>query len=351
MLSVIQAIGTQVAAVTREGMQTAIRTRYGMWAASLTLFCLMAVNVLTFSADLEAGGAAIGLLTHTRYEYWTIPLAIGIGVALTLGTFAKIQRVLLIVPLAFLTYLATVFVVHPDWHAVATGFIPHLEGNGTFISAVIAVLGTTLTAYSYFWQTVEIATDPPPSHAVTAVEVSSIPGTILTGFVLLAIVVATGATLGVHHQNVNTPQDAARALAPIAGNFAELIFAIGLLGSALLALPVLVAGSAIATVTTFRWGGSLDKRPPQARRFYAVLYGALALSTALTFMGVHPIQLLFLSSIAGGIATPVTLGFLVTLGRDKKVMKDKPLPAALAAAGYAVIGIAVASIVALIRWH
>ena len=130
-----------------------------------------------------------------------------------------------------------------------------------------------------------------------------------------------------------------------------MIFALGLLGSALLALPVLCAGTAIATVTTFRWGGSLDKRPRNATRFYTVLYATIAIATAATFAGVQPIKLLFLSSIAGGIATPITLGLLVMLGRDRKTMGDKPIRPALAAGGWAIVAISVAAIVALIRWH
>lgn len=351
MLMVVQSIGTQVAGIAREGMMAAIRRRYGVVVATVALISLIAVNIVTYAADLEAGAAALGLLTHTQYTPWMIPLSVFVALLLTLGTFAKIRGVLALLPLAFLAYVAALFVVHPDWHAMAAGFVPHIEGSSNFVSAIIAMLGTTLTAYSYFWQTVEIAKDAPPRRSIRTIALASLPGTVLTGLILFAILCVTAATLGVHHHDVQTAEDAARALQPIAGAWASIIFSIGLLGSSLLALPVLAAGTAVAVATTYRWGGSLDKQPPNAKRFYGALYGLIVLATALAFAGVQPIKLLFIASIAGGIATPITLGLLVALGRDRRTMGERVISVPLATSGWAIVAITIAASLALLRWH
>jgi Mn2+/Fe2+ NRAMP family transporter len=263
----------------------------------------------------------------------------------------RVRGVLIVLPLAFLAYVFTTFAVHPNWHEVALGLIPRPRADNVYISTMIAVIGTSLTTYSYYWQTIEIATDAPPKRALRAVQLAAIPGTLITGAVLWFIYIGTAATLGVQHKTVNTAQDAAQALAPIAGKFASDIFGIGLFGSAMLALPVLAAGTASAVSSTFRWGGSLDKRIHEARRFYATLFIGVATATALALFRIPPIQLLFWASIGGGIGTPVTLGLLVMLSRSRRTMSGDIVPMWLAIAGGVITAIITIASIAFIRWH
>lgn len=351
MFSIVQAIGTKVAAIAREGMQSSIRRRYGFAVALVSLFCITSVNVITYAADLSAGAAAMHLLTGTGYRWWLIPLSLVVGVLLSWGTLDKIRRVLIVLPLAFVAYVVAAFFAHPNWHDVAAGLIPHLSTDHLYVSTVIALIGTTLTVYSYYWQTVEVAAEAPPQIAIGAVQVAAIPGTVLTGVVLWFILIGTAATLGVHHHAVQTAQDAAEALAPIAGKWAATVFGFGLLGSALLALPVIAAGTANAVASTFRWSGSLDKQPANARRYYATLFIAIATGTALTFVGVEPITLLFSASIAAGFATPITLAMLVMLGRDERLMGKDKVGLPLTWAGWIVTAIVTLAAIAFIRWH
>ena len=165
------------------------------------------------------------------------------------------------------------------------------------------------------------------------------------------IYIGTAATLGVHHHDVNTAQDAAEALTPIAGKWASDIFGIGLFGSAMLALPVLAAGTASAVSSTFRWGGSLDKPYRDARRFYATLFIGVATATGLALVGIAPIKLLFWASIAGGVGTPVTLGLLVMLSRSRRLMSGNMISPWLAASGWVVTAIITIASIAFIRWH
>ncbi len=351
MFSVVQMIGTHVATIAREGLQSAIRRRYGFWIAMLSLVCILGVNTITYTADLEAGAAALNLLTPIPYIWLLVPISVAVLLLLVFGTMDHVRRVLVVLPLAFLAYIAATFIVHPQWHAVAQGLIPRLHPDNTYISTIIALIGTSLTTYSYYWQTVEIAAEAPPKRAVRALQLSSIPGTLITGVVIWFIYIGTASTLGIHHKAVNTAQDAAQALAPIAGKWASDIFGIGLFGSAMLALPVLAAGTASAVSSTFRWGGSLDKHYDEARRFYATLFIGVATATALALIGIPPIKLLFWASIAGGIGTPVTLGLLIMLSRSRRTMSGEMVSPWLATAGWIVAGIITVASVAFIRWH
>ena len=351
MFTIVQAIGTQVATISREGLQSAVRRRYGLWISMLSLVCILGVNVITYAADLEAGADALSLLTHVRYEWFLVPLSIAVVALLVFGTMDKIRRVLIILPLAFLAYVATTFLAHPNWHQVALGFVPHLKNDNDYVSTIVALIGTALTTYSYYWQTIEIAAEAPPKRAVWAIQIAALPGTLITGAVLWFILVGTAATLGVHHKSIDTAQEAAAALAPFAGKWASIVFGIGLFGSALLALPVIAAGTANAVSSTFRWGGSLDKKYAEAKRFYATLFVGAATGTAFTLLAIPPIKLLFIASIAGGIGTPVTLALLVLLSRDKKTMGEQIAPAWLSTGGWIVTGAITLASLAFIRWH
>lgn len=340
MLAVVQAISTQIGTVTKAGLEDLVRSTYGRFAAFLVLLSVLVVNVLTLAADLEGGGAALHLLTGLNYHIWIVPLA-AVSLALLIwGTYQKVERILVYIPLAFFAYILAALFAHPDWGAVLRySFIPHLERSRDYVSGAIALLGTTLTAYAYVWQEIEISEERPPLRRLGLVQINATFGAIAAGITFWFIVIATGATLGVHHKQVQTAEEAAMALAPIAGRHAATLFGIGLLGSALLALPVLLATSAYVTSEMFRWVGKLDAKFFEARRFYGIMLLVAAIGCAIAFAGIQPIQLLFFSSIAGGIATPVTLVFMLLAACDKRVMKNKPLKPWLRVAGWVTTGI------------
>lgn len=284
---------------------------------------------------MEGGGAALHLLSGINYHIWVLPLAI-ISLALLIwGTYAKVERLLVYIPLAFISYIIAAFFAHPDWGAVLRGsFTPHLERSRDYVSGAIALLGTTLTAYAYLWQEFETSEERPPLRRLGLVQVNSTFGAIGAGITFWFIVIATGATLGVHHKTVQTAEEAAMALTPIAGRYAATLFGIGLLGSALLALPVLLATSAYVAKEMFGWHGRLDAKFFQAKGFYGIMLVVAAIGCAIAFAGIPPIRLLFMSSIAGGIATPVTLVFMLLAACDERVMKKRPLKPWLRVAGW-----------------
>ncbi len=344
MLAVVQAISSHIGAVTKCGLEDFVRNRYGRVAASIVLLAVLIVNVLTFAADLEGGGAALDLLTGIGYLWWVIPLAAGSCALLIWGSYAKVERILVYIPIAFGTYIAAAFFAHPHWNAVfRNSFVPHFSRSHDFSAGAIALLGTTLTAYAYVWQQIEVSEERPPLRRLGLVQIDATFGAVGAGLTFWFIVIATGATLGVQGKHVETAADAATALAPVAGKYAAALFGIGLLGSALLALPVLLATSAYLVCEMFRWSGKLDARFLQAPRFYLTMLLIALAGAGLAFAHISPIRLLFASSIAGGIATPITLVYLLLAAANKETADGHPVSRWLLVAGWGVTAVVTAA--------
>ena len=337
MLGVVQAVAAQVGTVSKKGLEDCVRSAYGRGWAIVALAALLIVNVLTLAADLEGGGAAMQLLTNVDYRWWLAPLGALTVIVLVFGNYRSIERVLRYLALLFLTYVGAAFLAHPDWSAVFRGsFIPHFDLRPATVSGALALLGTTLTAYAYVWETIELSEEKPKLRRLGLVQVDAALGIVVAGLTFWFILVATGATLGTHHHQVQTAQEAAQALAPVAGKYASLVFAIGLLGSALVAIPVIAGTSAYVAAEMFGWRHSLDAKFARARRFYLTLSGCVLVSVVIGLAGVPPIKLLFFSGIAGGIATPFTMALMLLVGRNRSIMHQLRIPAWLAVAGWCV---------------
>ena len=256
---------------------------------------------------------------------------------LIFDNYKKIQRVLIYLPLVFLSYVVAAFMARPQWTDVLrNSLIPHFSLTEPMITGAIALLGTTLTAYSYVWQTIEMSEEAPPLSRLGLAQVDTTLGTIVAGATFWCIVIATGATLGVHHKAVQTAQDAATALTPFAGHWASLLFGIGLLASALIAIPVLGATSAYVVSEMFGWGGGINQKLWRAKKFYLTLIAVLVVGTGVALAGVSPIKLLFFSSIVGGLATPITLTMMMLIAGNPSAMKRKPLDPLLLGSGWIV---------------
>lgn len=351
MLIIVQSISAAVGLVARTGLEDAVRQRYGRLWAMIALLCILAVNLVTLAADLEGGGAALGLLTGAPYQWFVPPIALIVGAILIWGSYAGLQRILRWVLLLFATYILAAFLAKPDWGDVLFHtIVPHFSFTTAYVSGAIALLGTTLTSYSYVWETIEEGAERPPLRRLGLVQVDAGLGMVISGMLFWFITIATGATLGAQNHPVETAQDAARALAPVAGQFASAVFGIGLLASAALAIPVLAGTSAYVLAEAFGWRRSLDTSFARAPRFYLALSLSLIVGVGLTYLGLGPIQLLFISSIFGGLATPVTLTLMVLIARDRSVMGANRIGPRLAIAGYGVTGIVtLASILFLVQ--
>lgn len=335
MMAIVQAISAQVGLVCREGLQQAVSQRYGQKIGLVCLAAIFSVNILTLAADLEAGGAAVSVLTHLPYQWFVVPFAVLAGALLVIGRFSLIERVLQYVALVFFAYVASAFFAHPHWDDVLRHtLVPHFDRTAAYSAGALALLGTTLTSYAYVWETIAVAEHHPPLRRLGLVQADAMIGMIFAGIVFFFIIVATGATLGVHHHAVETAQDAANALEPLAGRYASVIFGIGLLASALLAVPILAGTCAYVSAEAFGWRGNLDDQFAGAPRFYSMLILSLVTAVVITFLSVPPVRLLFFSSILGGFGTPITLVLLLLVARDREVMGDHRIAPWLATGGW-----------------
>src|SRR5260370_19816995 len=216
----------------------------------------------------------------------------------------EVQRVLRSVLLLLLTYVVAAFLAHPNWSQVLRHtLVPTFKPSKDYVAGALALLGTTLTSYVYVWQTIEEAEDKRPLAWLRLEEADAVTGIFFAVAVMWFILIATAATLGVHHQQIQTAQDAAQALVPVAGRYAGYLFGVGLLGSALLALPVLLATAAYVVGAQFDWPRGLSENPRNAPAFYAVAAVARALRAALPLAGAPPIRPPVLASLARGVRT------------------------------------------------
>ena len=339
MIAVIQSIAAAVGA-SQTSIQDAIKRRYGLTWAWLALAGVLAVNVMTLAADIEAGGESLSLLSGVPREIFLIPFAGAVAWLLLRRSYLRVERFLSYLPFIFICYGISAVLAKPDWAALLHSLVsPHFNLTPPVVTGALALLGTTLTSYVYYWESIEVSERGTKPSQARAMKADAAWGALAPGICFFFILVATAATLGKTHTNVQTAADAAIALQPLAGRWATTLFAVGLLGSAAIAVPVLAGTSAYVLAQTFGWRASLDARPQEARPFYAALVGSLVVSTALAFAGSSPIALLYWASVAGGLATPLTLWLLVAIASNATIMGENRIGKRLAAGGAAVAAI------------
>jgi Mn2+/Fe2+ NRAMP family transporter len=351
VLTLVLVIATRVGGISRRDLQQCLKDRYGPIPQWTVLLSVAGVNILTISADAHAGAAALGLLVH-HDSFWFVILIAGAALAMLLwGNTAQVQHVLKYILLCLIAYPIAAVLARPDWSLVLRGiFVPHVSLNTSYVSGALAMLGTTITAYVYVWQTIEVAEEKPSRSLMRYRHVEAAVAMFITVVIFWFILVATGATLGVHHEQVQTAEQAARALAPIAGPYAGYVFGTGLLASALVALPVLMGTTGHIVAAQLGAPRGLSKPITQAPVYYAAVSVSTVLAVLISAAGVSPIRLLFVASIIGGLATPIGLVALMLIASDARVMGGDALRGALRAAGWVVTGlITLLSIVYLVQ--
>jgi Mn2+/Fe2+ NRAMP family transporter len=349
ILAVVQAIAACVAATTRMSLQQAILKTYGPGPALVAACSIIFISLLTLGADVQAGSEALTLLTGIPFYYFIVPLVSLVGWMLVTKSYLKIERTLAWMTLIFLCYVAAAIYARPDWGAVLRGIVvPHFALTPTFLGAALALLGTTLTSYVYFWESVEVAERRPSTMHVRAAAGDAVLGMLVAGSSFLFILIATAATLGKHHGAIQTAAQAATALRPLAGAWDQALFAVGLLASAAIAIPVIAATNGYVVAQTFGESAGLALKLDEARLFYAVIFVSLAIGAALALLPLPTITLLYWVSVVAGVATPITLGFTMLVARNRQTMQGRPISLKLAAAGWIVTAMVTLSSVAFV---
>jgi Mn2+/Fe2+ NRAMP family transporter len=334
LMAAIQLVSAHIGRVTGRGLAYNMAKIMPRWLVISLVTLLFIANTINVGADMSAMGAAAELVFGWGQHTFTIVFA---AVSLLLQMFISYQkyaRFLMVLTLSLFSYVALVFSLHVDWPAVGLSVI----GASAVVSkdaaiTVVAIFGTTISPYLFFWQSAQeveevehhanekpLLEDPDEAPGAFAhMRVDTIVGMALSNLVALAIMISTAATLhAAGKTDIATAADAAQALQPLAGKFAFLLFSLGIIGTGLLAIPVLAGSAAYAVGDTRGWKMSLDDKPWEAVGFYSVIGLAVVLGLAIDYSGFDPMKALFWSAVVNGvIAVPLMVAMMVVVGSRK----------------------------------
>jgi NRAMP (natural resistance-associated macrophage protein)-like metal ion transporter len=325
----------RLALVTGKGLAAIIRATLPRWVLVLAVLLVSIANTVNIAADLGSMAAALRLLVPIDQVVGVVGFAVVmafIEIAVPYHRYAKVLRWLC---LSLLAYVLVLFVAKVDWQAVVwQTVVPHLDFKKSSLELLIALAGTTISPYLFFWQAaeeVEERNEPDEAgneskYEVAQTHIAAMRGDVFSGmltgvFIMFAIMATSAATLNATGiLNINSAEDAAAALRPIAGDFAGVIFLIGILGVGLLAVPVLAGSTAYALSETFGWRASLELKPWRARAFYGVIVASVGIAVLLNLIGIPPMRFLVLAAILNGLSAPILMAIVWYLARSKKLL-------------------------------
>jgi NRAMP (natural resistance-associated macrophage protein)-like metal ion transporter len=344
LMASVQEMCDRTALATGKGLGELIGLRFSrVWriAIAFLVVALCVANALNIAADLVAVGAGMHLVHAGPTTLWAVIAGAVIIALLVSGSFTLISRVFKILAVALLAYIAVLFAVHLNWGDVAAHtFIPHIEWSAEYIGLLVAVLGTTISPYLFFWQAMHRVEDMreepaggrqalplrrrPPIDARRKLNTSRFDvfsGMAFSNIVMFAVIAATAATLAAHGQHdVASADQAAAALEPIAGRFASSLFALGFIGSGMLAVPVLAGAGSAGLAGLLGKPAGFSRKPQEAPVFYGLValgtFGGMALSLA----GLDPIRLLVFVAIVNGVAAAPFLFITLLISGNRDIM-------------------------------
>ncbi|MFM0415993.1 NRAMP family divalent metal transporter [Paraburkholderia aromaticivorans] len=367
LMVAIQIISARIGRVSGHGLATNIRRHYPVSLLYGTVVLLLVANTINIAADLTAMGAAVNLVAGGPTRVYTVGLA---GFSLALQVFVPYKsyvRVLKWLTLALFAYGGVVFTVRIPWITVASQTVfPQPSWNSAYLTTIVAVFGTTISPYLFFWQASQEveelqaadgqqALKKAPSQGPANLKRIGIDTWIGMGFsnlIAFFIILTTAATLHAHHiTDIQTSSQAASALKPIAGQFAFLLFSLGIVGTGLLALPVLAGSAAYAMAGAFRWKNSLELAPRLAKRFYSVIVLATVLGLALGFTSIDPVKALFWSAVINGVTSVPIMVLMMKMASHPDIMGKFGISGSLRIVGWlatGVMGVAVTAMFVLL---
>ena len=318
---VVQEMAARMGAVTGKGLADLIRERFGVRVTFGVMLCLILANLGTTAAQFAGVASSAELFGMSRYL--VVPLAaLGVWLLVTRGSYRHVEKVLLVMSLYAVAYVVSAFMVRPPWGEVLhRALVPTFRLETHYLLAVLATVGTTITPWAAVYMQASVADKGVriAEFANTRLDVvlGAATGNVVSGF----IIIATAATLFAHGIRVETAEQAALALAPVAGPWAELLFGLGLLGASLLAASVLPLATTYAVCEVFGWERGLDHRPKEAPIFYR-LYTALVVLSALIVLipGLRLFPLMWLSQVANAVLLPVVLVLMLRLANEQTIM-------------------------------
>ncbi|MBN8941296.1 MAG: Nramp family divalent metal transporter [Rhizobiales bacterium] len=365
LMTAVQMISARIGRTTGKGIAGIMREHFPRWLLVAVVLPLLVANIINIGADLGAMADATRLIAGGPQLVYLVAFAV---LSTALQVFMRYERYVALLKwlaLVLLAYVATLMMVHIDWaEALYRLAVPELRFEQSYVVGLVAVLGTTISPYLFFWQASQEAADVKAmarretlrsrpgqgAAALQRIRLDTMIGMGISNLIALAIVLTAAATLHGHGvSDIETSAQAAEALRPIAGAAAEFVFAAGIVGTGLLSIPVLAGSAAYAVAETFKWRIGLDRKPGDAKNFYAVIALATLLGAALNLSPLNPIQALYWSAVLNGVVAVPVLVVMMLIAARPAIMGRFTLTGWLRGLGWAttvVMALAVVGMVA-----
>jgi NRAMP (natural resistance-associated macrophage protein)-like metal ion transporter len=339
LMAAVQMMCARIGMVTGEGLAGALAKRFPKPLLVATCAALLAANVVNIGADLAGMADAAEMLTGINSHYYVVLFGVGIAYATVRLRYYRLASVLKWLALSLFAYVVTAFLVHPRWSAVLRDtFLPSFPHRREAWATLVAILGTTISPYLFFWQASQeveeerakgrrmlVRREGATSREIADRKLDVGVGTFASNLVMFFVILTTALTLHAHGiVRIETSRQAAEALRPLAGNLAATLYTLGLLGVGCLAIPTLSGSAAYAFAETFRWSEGLDQKIASARGFYFVVLLSTAAGIALDFADINPIRALFWSAVVNGVLAPFVLVGILVVASDRKLMRGQP---------------------------
>jgi len=335
LMIVVQHICAKIGMVSGRGLAGVLRRYYSKWLLYPTVIGLVIANTINAGADIAAISAAINIFVPIPISVMVIPIALAIVALQVWGSYHLIVRVFKWLTISLFAYVIAAFLAKPDWTAVfhAT-VVPQISFTSQYVTTIVAILGTTISPYLFFWEASEEVEEEKSEGRTMLSErkgatdteirkekIDTIIGMLFCNVVFYFVILAAGATLHVSGQtDIQSATEAAQALRPLAGDLATVLFAIGLIGAGLLAVPVLTGSAAFAVAETLGWPSGLDEKPRRAKKFYGFIALSTLVGVAIDFLGINPISALYWTAVINGVVAPPMLVVVMLVANNKKVM-------------------------------
>ncbi|MCX6807124.1 MAG: divalent metal cation transporter [Candidatus Berkelbacteria bacterium] len=321
LLIALEDMSSRIGVVTKKSLSSLIKHKYG-YKIALSIAIIVAMgNMATIGADIAGMSEVLGIITNAPWLLFAVLITLFFALLLIRGKYSTVSRYLFLLTPVFLAYVATAFLMKPDWHQVFNStFKPFVGGGIDYWVLAVALLGTTLTPYVVFWQNTEEIEEKKKVEDLNDEGFGVKAGMIYCNLISYFIIITTGALLFKTGVTINTAKDAALALKPLAGEGAFTLFSIGILGSGFLAIPILASVTAYIFSDIFHWKEGLDKKIMQARGFYFVLLLSLIIGFLSVFIGISPIKMLVYSQVLNGLLMPILIYFLIKIASSSEIM-------------------------------
>jgi len=339
LMAAVQTMCARIGMVTGKGLAANLKTRLPGWLLLVFVLALLVANTINIAADLAGMADSAQMLLGINSHVFVVAFALLISWATIKLRYQQIATVLKWLVLVLFAYPITAFVVGADWgHIVHETLIPSIPHSKDEWSTLVAILGTTISPYLFFWQTSEEVEEEkaaglkslasrkgasPQELQLRKVDVGV--GAFFSNMVMFFIILTTALTLHRHGiTHIQTTREAAEALRPFAGKFAATLFTAGIVGVGFLAIPTLAGSAAYACAETLKWRQGLDKKLKHARAFYSLILLSTAMAVVLDFVGINPVKAMYWSAVINGLLAPFLLVAILIVASDKKLMQGQP---------------------------